>query len=47
MDNKNQKAFPPGSLIAGFRRQKNIGEIIAPSKPIRVARGEPEGGTSL
>ena len=44
MDNENKKAFPPGSLIAGFRRQKNIGEIIAPSKPIRVARGEPEGG---
>ena len=28
----------------GFRRQKNVGEIIAPSKPIRVAKQQPAGG---
>ena len=36
MDKENEIAFPPGSLISGFRRQKNVGEIIAPSKPVRV-----------
>ena len=44
MDNENKGAFPPGTLISGFRRQKNIGEIIAPSKPVRVAPQEPAGG---
>ena len=44
MDKENEKAFPPGSLITGFRRQKNMGEIIAPSKPIRVATQLPAGG---
>ena len=37
LDKQNEKAFPRGSLIAGFRRQKNMGEIIAPSKPKRIA----------
>ena len=37
LDKQNEKAFPPGSLITGFRRRKNIGEIIAPSKPKRIA----------
>ena len=40
MDRENEKAFPRGSLIAGFRRQKNIWEIIAPSKPVRIAWGQ-------
>jgi hypothetical protein len=44
MDRENEKAFPRGSLIAGFRRQKNIAEIIAPSKPVRIVRVEPAGG---
>ena len=44
LNSENKKAFPKGSIICGFRRQKNIGEIIAPSKPVRVARGEPAGG---
>ena len=44
MDKENQTAFPPGSLISGFRRQKNIGEIIAPSKPVRITPQEPAGG---
>ena len=44
MDRENEKAFPRGFLTAGFRRQKNIGEIIAPSKPVRMARGEPAEG---
>ena len=37
LNNENKKAFPKGSIICGFRRQKNIGEYIAPSKPKRVA----------
>ena len=44
LDKENEAAFPPGSLISGFRRQKNVGEIIAPSKPIRVASQPPVGG---
>jgi predicted GIY-YIG superfamily endonuclease len=37
--------LPKGSIITGFRRQKNLGEIIAPSKPKRVAGGTGgEGG---
>ena len=44
MDGENKKAFPQGSLITGFRKQKNIGEIIAPSKPVRSAGQEPAGG---
>ena len=35
---ENVKCFPRGSIIAGFRRQRNLGEIIAPTKPIRTAR---------
>ena len=37
---ENKKAIPKGSIIAGFRRQRNLGEIIiVPSKPKRVAGG--------
>ena len=44
-DNKeNKKCFPKGSLIAGFRRQKNLGEIIAPNKPLREPRVVVQGG---
>ena len=33
---ENEKVFPRGSIIAGFRRQKNVGEMIAPTKPKRL-----------
>ena len=33
MDRENERAFPPGTLINGSKRQKNIVEIIAPTKP--------------
>ena len=41
---ENKKCFPKGSIISGFRRQKNLGEIVAPSKPIREARVVVQGG---
>ena len=41
---ENKKCFPKGSLISGFRRQKNLGEIVAPSKPVREARVQVQGG---
>ena len=44
MNKENEKCFPRGSIIAGFRRQKNLGEIIAPSKPVRKARVQVQGG---
>ena len=44
LNEENKKAFPKGSIIAGFRRQRNLGEIIAPSKPKRVAGGAGGGG---
>ena len=36
---ENVEVFPRGSLIAGFKRQRNMGEIIAPSKPVRQVVG--------
>ena len=30
LNKENLEVFPRSSIIAGFRRQKNIGEIIAP-----------------
>ena len=44
MNKENENCFPRGSIIAGFRRQKNLGEIIAPSKPVRKARVQVQGG---
>ena len=44
MNKENEIAFPAGSLISGFRRQNNIGEMIAPSKPVMVAPQKPVGG---
>jgi hypothetical protein len=35
LNEENLEVFPKGSIIAGFKRQKNLGEIIAPSKPRR------------
>ena len=41
---ENERCFPRGSIIAGFRRQRNLGEIIAPTKPVRQARVAVQGG---
>ena len=46
-NNENSKCFPKGSIISGFRRQKNLGEIISPSKPVREARVVTQGGCYL
>ena len=37
-DPLNRKLFPDGSLIAGFRRRRNIGEMVAPTVPRRSPR---------
>ena len=42
---KKINAFPCESLISGIRMQKNVGEIITPSKAVRVARQPPVGGS--
>ena len=42
---ENRTLFPPGSIIPGFKRQQNLGEIIAPSKPVRDQRAQVQGGT--
>ena len=44
LNKENEKAFPKGSIIAGFKRQRNIGEIIAPTLPLRAAREQEERG---
>ena len=31
----NEKLFPRGSVMSGFRRGKNLGEIICPTNPVR------------
>ena len=41
---ENEICFPRGSIITGFRRQRNLGEIVAPSKPKREARVAEQGG---
>ena len=41
---ENEKVFPKGSIIAGFKRQRNLGEIISPSKPVRTAPPQEEKG---
>ena len=43
-NSENRKCFPKGSIISGFRRQRNLGEIISPSKPVREARAAVQGG---
>ena len=37
--------FPRGSIVAGFRRGRNLGGIIAPTKPQRERRVEEVGGS--
>ena len=44
-NDENVEVFPRGSVIPGFRRSKNVGEIIAPTKPRREARVNGEGGS--
>ena len=34
-DPLNRRLFPDGSVIAGFRRRRNLGEIICPTKQQR------------
>ena len=39
----NRRLYPKGSVIAGFRKRRNLGEMIAPTKPRRVPRPPPGG----
>ena len=34
-DPLNRRLFPEGSVMSGFRRQRNLGEIVCPTKPKR------------
>ena len=43
---ENEAAFARGSVIAGFRRSRNLGEIIAPSRPRRERRVRGREGAS-
>ena len=43
-DPDNIRVFPKGSIVAGFRRGRNLGEIIAPTKSQREAREVEVGG---
>ena len=42
---KNVTVFPRGSIIPAFTRGRNLGEIIAPTKPLRERRVRVEGGS--
>ena len=42
---ENKRVFPKGSIVAGFKRGRNLGEIIAPTKPQRERRVEEVGGS--
>ena len=44
-DPVNRRLFPPGSVIAGFRRRRNLGEMVAPTVPRRVPRPRPGSGS--
>ena len=39
----NRRLFPDGSVIAGFRKRRNLGEMICPTNPKRQPR-PPNGG---
>ena len=43
LNKENEEVFPRGSIIDGFMRQTNLGDIIAPTNPQRVAPVEVEG----
>ena len=34
----NRRLFPDGSVIAGFRRRRNLGSLVAPTRPRRQPR---------
>ena len=42
----NKKLYPEGSVIAGFRKRRNLGQMVAPTLPRRQARPrhDPGGG---
>ena len=40
-DPVNEKLFPRGSIISGFRRGKNLGEIVCPTAPVRAPPPSP------
>ena len=40
----NRRLFPEGSVIAGFRRRRNLGELVAPTLPRRQPRPPPGDG---
>ena len=42
LNKENEKVFPRGSIIAGFKRQINVGETIDPTQPHRAAREQLE-----
>jgi hypothetical protein len=42
---ENIRVFPKGSIVTGFRRGRNLWEIIAPTKPQRERRVEEVGGS--
>ena len=42
---ENLQVFPRGSIILAFRRGRNLGEIIAPTKPLRERPERVEGGS--
>ena len=42
---ENTRVFPRGSIVAGFRRGRNLGEIIAPTRPLRERREVEVGGS--
>ena len=46
MSKDNDTVFPRGSIMPGFRRGRNLGELIAPTQPQREERGE-GGGKEL
>ena len=37
-DTLNRRLFPNGSVIAGFRRRRNLGSLVAPTRPRRQPR---------
>ncbi len=37
-DPLNRRLFPEGSVIAGFRRRRNLGSMVAPTRPRRQPR---------
>ena len=43
-DPVNRRLFPEGSVIAGFRRWRNLGEFVAPTVPRRQPRPPPGDG---